>query len=322
MKNKLSEGEYFYIISSPELLRNSSFKIGITETSDIRILQSRYNTYVDGFILAFINLNGKDRTSIEKLLKLSLLKGRKIHTKTVTEIIRIRYNALVLTLKAIVDLGIQIVIHPDYFILPDDDILPQDRDNHYDYRFHSIPEEFASKRVTGPILLRNFEPNINNYFELLVDPAKVSYVDFNRLFPHNNVDDIIDYFRFYRDRFINGNCELYDPDLIFDHQMDRSDDQVDISPDQNVRVDSTASTNFEPKELNKKITKLPIITSDQGYFLLQNNPQVLIQKKEIKSKLSIPQGSIGILPQKDSNPKLTIPLGSIGIVSHEPKEYK
>ncbi|CAH6419296.1 Hypothetical protein HVR_LOCUS497 [uncultured virus] len=177
---------YLYILSYTNLINDSRFKIGITDNPSIGDLLVRYRTYGDCIIISFISLGYLDPFYYESLIKRSLYDGRILHGTTLTEWVRIRYHALVLVIKAVINLGRPIKIHPDHYII-------DEPENIQDPRFTTI-FDFSNRNITEPINFADFEPEINNVYELLIPPNKLDSININELFPKNDVISMVGYF--------------------------------------------------------------------------------------------------------------------------------
>ncbi|CAH6419291.1 Hypothetical protein HVR_LOCUS492 [uncultured virus] len=196
---------YLYIISFIEIIHDSRFKIGVTNNPNIDKLISRYRTYGDCILINFISLesildsdNDTELSSVSKLgsvdafhyenlIKNSLHEGRMIHGGTmVSEWIRIRYESLVLTIKAVIIMNRKIKIHSDHFIIDEpDDIV--------DRRFLELPTPF-NRTITEPTLFNDFEPKIINVYELLVPPSKLDIINLDEMFPRKDIISMLEYF--------------------------------------------------------------------------------------------------------------------------------
>lgn len=167
---------YLYIVSFTNLINDSCFKIGVTSNPSVNRLLSRYRTYGDCIIIAFVSLGNLDMFHYETLIKRSVQEGRMIHGDTmVSEWIRIRYESLVLVIKAVLMLNSIIKIHSDHFIIEE----PEDL---VDKRFLEIPLKFRCK-IMEPISFGDFDPSINDVYQLLVPPSKLHKINIDQMFP-------------------------------------------------------------------------------------------------------------------------------------------
>ncbi len=177
---------YLYIVSYADIINDNRFKIGVTKNSDINKLRSRYKTYGDCIVIAFISLGNTNMFHYETMIKNSLREGRMIHDGSLTEWIRIRYESLVLTIKSVLILNMKIKIHPEHFYIEEPELF-------VDKRFLEIPSKFRIN-IIKPTFLYEFEPLINNIYTLLVPPSKLDILDMDKIFLLNDPISMRDYF--------------------------------------------------------------------------------------------------------------------------------
>ncbi len=229
---------YLYILTDNVRIHESSFKIGVTSNANIEKLRGRYRTYDDPIVLNFIYLDTPNKFYHETLIKKSLREGREIHDETITEWIQIRYDSLVLVIKAIIMLNRVIKIHPDHFIMDNINLT-------INPRFLEIPVRFRRK-ILEPESLDNFEPQNNEIFKLLVSPVKADALDFDEYFLNKDIFSIHGYFFMYEKKFREQNYDLVsiinNPLITLDQ---RNDFIIEIRNSGNYYIDETL-----PRDIN------------------------------------------------------------------------
>lgn len=185
--NLIPKMSYLYIISFANIINDNCFKIGVTGNPSVDRLLSRYRTYGDCIIIAFVSLINLNAFHYETLIRESMSEGLMIHGGTmVSEWVRIRYESLVLVIKAVLTLNMSVKIHSEHFIIDEAEEI-------VDKRFLEIPQRFR-RIIIEPISFGNFEPNINDIYELLIPPSKLDLIDINQLFPKRDIVSMISYF--------------------------------------------------------------------------------------------------------------------------------
>ncbi len=171
----------------------------------------------------------------ESLIKQSLYDGRIIHgEKMVSEWVRIRYESLVLIIKAVIILNRQIKIHPEHFYIEEPNEI-------IDKKFLEIPVKFRVN-ITEAISFDAFEPSINNICELLVPPSKLDLLKIDEMFVNKDLVSIKNYFINY----------ATDPNGFLDNILNQS--RINRNSNSSQKVNSnlltlnniSSAVNFEP----------------------------------------------------------------------------
>jgi hypothetical protein len=185
---------HLYIVSYRDRINYSEFKVGITSDPSPKNLSQRYNTYGDCIIIAFLSLANLNMAHYERLIKDSLIEVRMIHGgKMVSEWVHMRYESLVLVIKAIVTLNMVIKIDPEHFIVE----TPITSELAIDRRYSEVPQKFR-RVITVPTLFSDFEPDITDICQLLIPPSRMEIIDINRMFPKRDVFSMLNYFIDYK----------------------------------------------------------------------------------------------------------------------------
>lgn len=205
---------FFYIVSFADAIHDNRFKIGVTSNPSVRSLLSRYRTYGDCILIAFFSLGPLNIFHYESLIKDSLSECRMINgLDTASEWVRIRYESLVLVIKAVIMMGYPIKIHSDHFIVDEPDTM-------IDYRFAQIPVKFRRHIIT-PLSYHEFEPEVNEIYQLLISPCEIRTVNINERYSRRDRISMMRYFSVENENddiitttpiYLNINRELTKPD--------------------------------------------------------------------------------------------------------------
>ena len=131
-----------------------------------------------------------DAYQYESFIKSSLCDCMVVHIHggtMLSEWFRIRYESLVLAIKAVIIMGQPIKIHPEHLNVNEDNELT-------DKRFFEIPKKFRRK-IVKPVLFGDFEPNISEIYRLLISPSKVNEVNISEMYPRKDIVSMIGYFQ-------------------------------------------------------------------------------------------------------------------------------